>query len=119
MNLQKQTRWTNEKYIKWLCQQNCVICGEPGHDNNQIVPHHIKGIGHFSGTALKAGDNWAMPMHVKCHDHFHNEALKNGTMVIYYPLGQYDRIVTIDEQLEWVARTLAKAVEEGVLKVGI
>lgn len=104
MNLQKQTRWTDPDYIKWVCTQDCVICGEPGYSDNQIVPHHIKGIGHLSGAGLKAGDNWAMPMHVFCHNHWHNRA--------------GDAVLNVDQQYEWVARTLAKAVEEGVLKVG-
>ena len=111
VNLQKQTRWENKKYIKWVCTQDCVVCGEPGYSDNQIVPHHIKGIGHLSGGALKAGDNWAMPMHVKCHNYFHHEVLKDGYGWVN------GNVIDTTHQYKWVARTLAKAVEEGVLKV--
>jgi len=103
MNLQKQPRWENKDYIKWVCTQDCVVCGEPGYRNNQIVPHHIKGIGHLSGAGLKAGDNWAMPMHKFCHDGWHGDCHINQDI--------------LENQWEWVARTLAKAVEEGVLKI--
>jgi len=111
MNLQKQPCWCSEKYIKWVCTQDCVVCGYPGHDGNQIVPHHLKGVANVSGAGLKAGDNWAMPMHVKCHNWFHAVVLKNWT-------GEINGIVVavIDQPL-WVARTLARAVEQGVLKV--
>ena len=109
MNLQKHPKWENEKYLKWVCTQLCVVCGGPGYEDNQIVPHHIKGIGHLSGIGLKAGDHWAMPMHVLCHNDWHNWTTGHG---------QLDEETRLDCQMEWVARTLAKAVEEGVLKVG-
>lgn len=109
INLQKQSRLELPKYIKWIRTLECVVCGEPGHDNNQIVPHHIKGVGHLSGGGLKAGDEWAMPMHKLCHDRFHIEALKYGYMIVH---GKVD----VADQWEWVARTLARAVQEGVLK---
>ncbi len=104
MNLQKRSHWESENYIKWVCTQNCVVCGEPGHESNQIVPHHIKGIGHLSGAKLKAPDQWAMPMHAICHTQWHGDSKINQDL--------------LEQQWEWVARTLAKAVEEGVLKVG-
>lgn len=113
MNLQKQTRWENKDYRDWVCTQDCVVCGEPGHSDNQIVPHHIKGIGHLSGAGLKAGDNWAMPMHVKCHNWFHAVVLKYGNGI--WHVNGID--ISVTDQPLWVARTLAKAVEEGVLKV--
>lgn len=111
MNLQKQTRWRSEAYKKWVCTQDCVVCGEPGYSDNQIVPHHTKGVAALSGGGLKAGDNWAMPMHVKCHNWFHDVVLKNWTGEIN------GMVVAVIDQPLWVARTLAKAVEEGVLKV--
>ena len=99
MTLQKQPRLELPDYIKWIRTLDCVICDQPGHDNNQIVPHHLIGIGGISmGMGTKAGDEWAMPMHVTCHNYFHASGELAG------------------EQWEWVARTLARAVQEGVLK---
>jgi len=72
MNLQKSLRWESKKYRDWICTLDCVICGQPGWEDNQIVPHHIHGIGGFSGMGAKAGDNLTMPMHVRCHNYWHS-----------------------------------------------
>ncbi len=91
MSLQKQTRWDSKKYRAWICTLPCVICGKDGWEDNQIIPHHIHGIGHLSGGGQKASDNWCMSMHVVCHTLWHLKP---------------------DHEAQWeqVARTQAKAI---------
>jgi len=71
MSLQKIQRFSSIKYLNWVKQQPCVVCGDVGRSDDQIVPHHVKGIGNFSGAGLKAGDHVAMPMHAICHAEWH------------------------------------------------
>ena len=86
----KEKRWQSKRYIDWIKKQTCAVCGAPAE------PHHIKGIGHMSGTALKAPD-WAVsPLCHPCHDSMHHRPSS--------------------EQWEIIARTLGKAIQEGVLK---
>lgn len=82
------------KYLAWVKQQPCVMCGEPSDD-----AHHIKGVGHLSGVGMKAPDTFTMPVCRPHHDEIHRtpELWAN--------------------QWEWVARTLARAVSENVLRV--
>lgn len=88
--LSKPKRWKNKKYLEWVRQQPCVICGR------QAEPHHVKGVGGLSGAGLKAPDWATMPL---CHDH-HMEMHRDSTLW--------------DSQWEHVARTLGRAVDEGV-----
>lgn len=85
-------RWRSKKYTDWIKRQTCLRCDCPAE------PHHIKGIGHFSGAGLKADDILTMPL---CHDH-HMEMQSNPEL---WP-----------EQFELICRTVLKAVREGVLK---
>ena len=99
LNLQKQKRWEDPDYIKWVCEQVCSCCQEPGTEYDPMDPHHLIGIGGISmGMGTKAPDQWAMPLKRSCHIRWHQKP-------------------NYEIQYEWVARTLAKAVEEGVLTV--
>lgn len=89
----KQKRWRSIKYIDWVKTLDCVLCGNQADD-----PHHIKGIGNMSGASLTAPDWAAMPMCRKCHTRIHAEP------------------ELWEQQWEWVAQTLGKAITEGVLK---
>lgn len=101
MSFPKHKRFESKAYIKWVLTQDCVMCGQPGHEHNQIVPHHLIGIGGIAmGTGTKAGDEWAMPAHKLCHDAWHA-----------------DKDRDYQAQWEWAARTLTNAIEEGILEV--
>ncbi|HAS36252.1 MAG TPA: hypothetical protein DCS15_07175 [Flavobacteriales bacterium] len=68
-------RYRNKKYLNWISQNEhtCVICGEQGWDDNQIIAHHcisIPGL-NLGGMGTKASDTFAIPMHVICHSDFH------------------------------------------------
>lgn len=88
-------RWRSRKYLDWVKTLPCVMCGAPADD-----PHHIKGIGNLSGAGLTAPDGYALPV---CRSH-HEEIHQNPDL---WPM-----------QFEWVARTLNRALAEGVLVVG-
>lgn len=87
----KRSRWESRKYLDWVKAQPCCICDAPADD-----PHHIKGIGHMSGAGLKAPDWATMPL---CRNH-HN-AMHADWML--WP-----------EQWEHIARTMGRAIEEGI-----
>lgn len=85
--------YSNRKYLKWVKSLDCVVCHRPADD-----PHHITGVGNLSGMGMKPPDVYAIPVCRECHTHIHN------TPEIWH------------EQWQWVARTLARAVQEGVFK---
>lgn len=87
-------RWRNRNYLDWVKEQPCVLCGAPADD-----PHHLKGIGHMSGAGLTAPDWAVIPVCRGCHNRFHDEPALWGT------------------QWEYIARTLGRAIEDGVLIV--
>ena len=64
-----------------------------------VGPHHISGVGHFDGMALKAPDVFSMPMCDRCHR-------------LMPPQG-WDQAL-VDRQAEWVLRTQMMALEAGV-----
>ena len=85
-------RYRNAKYLAWVRSLPCFLCGGLSGE-----AHHIKGIGHLSGAGLKASDVYVMPLCNTCHGDMHRKPELWPT------------------QWEGVARTLAKAVEEGIL----
>jgi len=88
----KPKRWKSKRYEAWVRTQPCCVCGDPA-----VEVHHIKGVGFMSGTGLKA-PSWAtMPL---CAHHHKNVHLFHDAQ----------------SQWEFVARTLGKAIEEGVFK---
>lgn len=86
------TRWRSPAYLAWVKTQPCCLCGGPADD-----PHHAVALDNLSGMGLTAPDYWAMPACRLCHDRIHKES-------DLWPL-----------QGLWVARTLATAVQQGVL----
>ena len=88
--------YRSAKYMKYVRSLDCYY--HPGRKSGP--PHHIKGVGHMSGVSLTAPDWTAMPLCPECHD----EIQRNPDM---WP-----------EQWEIIARTLGKAVEDGVLIIG-
>lgn len=89
----KEKRWRSDKYIKWIKDQPCYICGRDGVD-----PHHIIGVGHLGGTATKAPDWATIPLCRQCHTNMHHDT----TM---WP-----------SQFEMVFSVLGRAITKGVLK---
>lgn len=94
MMFPKESRWASEKYLAWVRDQPCCMC-----QSWPSEPHHLKGIGHLSGASLKAPDWATMPMCRQCHEKMHR-----GSSL--WPM-----------QWEYVARTLGRAITEGVFKV--
>ena len=52
----------NEKYLKWLRQQECFICKAPHSE-----PHHVA----RAGTAKRNFDELCCPVCRSCHDYLH------------------------------------------------
>jgi hypothetical protein len=87
--------WRSPRYLAWVKTQPCVLTGAPADD-----AHHIIGLGHLGGMGTKAPDWAVMPVTREAHEEIH----RNPDC---WP-----------HQWEWVARTLGKAIEEGVLAPG-
>jgi len=88
----KPRPFRSRRYLDWVKQQPCVMCGAPADD-----PHHLIGVGHMSGMGRTAPDTMAMPACRQHHDEIH------ATPELW------------PQQWEWVARTLDRAITEGVL----
>lgn len=98
------TRYRNKKYLEWVAEQDCCECGGEGGGEGGDA-HHLKGIGHLSGAGLKAPDSYAIPLCRPCHTDFHGVTRSNGKLHDY---------MTPEDQWEHVARTLSKAIDEGI-----
>ena len=98
MNLQKRKIWRSPKYLKWVRTQPCEMCGD-GYSKKEA--HHIKGVGNLSGGALKAPDLFTMSLCEDFGKNCHQEMQNNPDL---WPM-----------QWEMVARTLARAIEDGVV----
>lgn len=88
----KDPRYRNRAYLNWVKKQPCVMCGQQADD-----PHHIIGIGYLGGAGTKAPDQYVMPVCRIHHEEIHHRPE-------LWPM-----------QWEWIARTLARAIEEGAL----
>lgn len=96
-DLTKQKAWRSETYLAWVKQQPSCVSGKPSDD-----PHHIKGHG-FGGT-VKAPDWATIPLTREEHFLFHHD-------------GQVAWEVMYGSQLEHVALTLGRAIQEGIIKI--
>lgn len=85
--------WRSRKYLDWVKTLPCVRCFAPADD-----PHHLIGVGGMGGTGTKAPDSMVMPVCRGCHTFIHS------TPEIW------------SEQWEWIAKTLKRAIDEGVFK---
>lgn len=92
----KQKPYRNKKYLKWVKEQPSVVSGMPADD-----PHHLIGHGQ-GGMATKASDLFTFPLTRGEHTELHNGGWKIWEDIY-------------GSQWKFVAETLAKAIEEGVL----
>jgi len=90
--MQKVKAFRSAKYLAWVKTLPCCSCGAPADD-----AHHLIGVGNMGGMGMKAPDSMTMPVCRACHGDIHR-----------LPILQSD-------QWEWIARTLAKAFDEGIL----
>lgn len=90
----KPCRWSSPKYEKFVRSLPCCMCGD-----ESATVHHLKGVGHMSGVGAKAPSYASMPLCKKCHDIMHRNPGLWGM------------------QWEFIARTIGRAIEEGVLNL--
>lgn len=90
----KQKPFRSRKYLDWVKQQPCIICGAQADD-----PHHLVGVGGMGGMGTKAPDSMVLPVCRIHHGEIHADPL------------------CWHEQWQWIARTLDKALRDGVLEV--
>ena len=81
----KQKRWTSKKYLDFVRQQLCIICGR-----SPVEAHHVKTIG--SG----GDDTFAVPLCIEHHCIIHTIGIKSFQK-------KYD--VNIYEQLFMIAKS--------------
>lgn len=97
IDLTKHKTWRSEKYLAWVRTQPSVVSGQEGTE-----PHHIKG--HGMGGSVKAPDYMTIPLTREEHTNGHAIGWKTWEKLH-------------GSQLEYVARTLGRAIEEGVIKL--
>lgn len=88
----KQKACRSRKYLDWVKTLDCCNCQAPADD-----PHHLIGVGKMGGMGITAPDTMVMPLCRGCRTLIHNTPSM-------WPM-----------QWEWIARTLDKAISEGVL----
>lgn len=89
-------RLKSKKYLDWVKTQPCVITGVYGVD-----AHHISAVG-LGGMGLKPSDYLAFPLCREYHDELH----RHGAQTWEENHGP---------QWAYVAQTLHRAIEQGVL----
>ncbi|WPU24492.1 DUF968 domain-containing protein [Cedecea neteri] len=92
MKRPKRRRWENEKYTRWVKQQQCACCSNPADD-----PHHLIGYG-MGGMGTKAHDLFVIPLCRRHHDELHADTVafekKHGSQPELL-LKQLDRALAI------------------------
>ena len=96
----KNKKTINRKYLDWVKQQTSAISFMPADD-----PHHIIGHGQ-GGTAVTASDLFAFPLTRREHTELHD-------------VGYLRWELRWGSQWKYVANTLKKAVERGVLTIDV
>jgi hypothetical protein len=91
--LAKPTRWRSPKFLKWVRTLPCSYCGRQSDH-----AHHIIGRGQLGGMGTKAPDWACCGLCAECHRRLHDGSRE-----------------LLDQQWEWIARTLGKAIDEKIL----
>lgn len=86
----KQKAFRSKKYLEFVRLLTCSVCAT---DQN-IVAHHLIGIGGMGGMGTKAPDNMTMPLCPECHAMVHRSHLM-------WP-----------DQWEYIAKTQARFIDE-------
>lgn len=86
----------NRNYLDWVKTQTCP-CGAPADD-----PSHVNG-GGYKGMGTKASDLFVWPSCRPCHQ--------------LYEVSAKEWRMQFGDEWEWVAVTIAQAVEEGVISL--
>ena len=66
----KHKPWRSKKYLDYIREQTCLICGE-----NQTEAHHTKIFNH-GGKSRKPSDYWCIPLCMEHHNEIHNKGVK-------------------------------------------
>lgn len=91
----KQNRIENKRYLEWVREQPCAVCGV---DGDMVQAHHIIGFT-AKGMGMKNSDLFAVPL---CGRHHHE--------IHVYPEMWKD-------QMRYLCSTLETAYVQGVLKI--
>lgn len=95
MNFKKQP-WRCQAYLDWVKIQPSCISGAPADD-----AHHMKG--HGMGGTVTAPDWAVIPLTRAEHTEFHNVGWKTWEKMY-------------DSQWKLIARTLGRALDQGIIK---
>lgn len=98
MNLQKQKRWRCRSYLDWVKTLPCVVSGAPADDPHHVIGYDIRGIG------LKAPDWASFPLTRHEHELLHH-------------IGAEEWEKRHGSQWYYVAQTLGRAIDDGVLRL--
>lgn len=88
--------YRNQAYLNWVKTLPCCVTGLPADD-----AHHLKG--HGMGSTVKAPDWAAIPLIRELHNELHSSGWQTWE-------------AAYGNQMEFVAITLGKAIESGILK---
>lgn len=66
----KRKRLALPKYLDWLKDKPCCVCGKEPYADHKSIPHHCR-VNGSGGTGIKPSDTYALPLCHKCHDSLH------------------------------------------------
>tara|TARA_R110002110_G_scaffold393274_1_gene606948 strand:+ start:369 stop:647 length:279 start_codon:yes stop_codon:yes gene_type:complete len=65
----KQKSFRSKKYLAFVRTLPCSICGT----DQDVVAHHLIGVGGMGGMGTKAPDNFTLPLCAEDHSKIHQE----------------------------------------------
>ena len=68
----KNKPYRNEKYLDFIRNKSCVVCGNP-----HVAPHHIRRSYWQAGTGIKPHDYVTLPL---CHRH-HDPSIEKEILI--------------------------------------
>jgi hypothetical protein len=89
--MMKQKPFRSKEYLAFVRTLPCSVCGT----DQDVVAHHLIGVGGMGGMGTKAPDNYAMPLCSTDHHKIH-------TIHLMWP-----------DQWEWISKTQARWIENG------